>query len=489
MLKMTEVEIESITDIDMYTFIEKNLRGGVSTINHRHFKANNKYLKDFDESKPSSFIHYSDSNNLYGLGLSSKMPIKDFRWLTPEEVDEFDVPNTDADGDACYILEVDLFYPEELHDDHNCYPLAVEKRVIEESEISDFNKDILKKHEERFKPSEKLCPDFKPKIKHACSLKNLQFYLKHGLKLTKIHRVLTAYQCAFMKPFIEFNSKKRAASSSKFDQDLFKLMNNSCYGKMIEDLRKRSNVDVVKDQRRSRKLTSRPQYKGFQMLDEDVTLVQSMKGKIVLDKPLACGFIVLQMSKLHMAWFWYEVLKPKYGKDIKLLLSDTDSFIYSVFTEDGYEDLLELKEHMDLSVYSKDSPFFRPENKKVIGKFSDEKPDHIIKELIALKPKMYSILAEELPTSRQKEKKDHFVTAKGITLSAQKSLTHEDYRTVLDSKESKNVNIRSIRSFKHKLFTISVNKKGLSAYDDKKFILSDGIETLSYGHWRIKDYC
>ena len=487
MLKMTGVEIESMTDIDMYTFIENNLRGGVTTINHRQFKANNKYLKDFDDSKPSTFIHYTDSNNLYGLGLSSKMPIKVFRWLTQEEVDDFDVQDTDADGDTCYILEVDLLYPDELHDSHNCYPLAVEKRVIKEHEISDFNKNILKDHKETFKPSQKLCPDFNPKEKYVCSLKNLQFYLEHGLKLTKIHRVLTAYQCAFMEPFIDFNSKKRAAASSKFDQDLFKLMNNSCYGKLIEDLRKRSNVDVVKDERRARKLTSRPQYKSRQILDQEVTLVQSMKGKLTLNKPIACGFIVLEMAKYHMSWYWYEVLKPKYGDEIKLLLSDTDSFIYSVFTEDIYEDLLDLRKHVDLSVYPKDSPYFRPENKKVIGKFSDEKPDHVIKEVIALKPKMYSILAEPLPTSRQKEKKENFITAKGITAAAQKLLTHEDYRSVLVSRKAMNVDVRSIRSFNHKLFTISVNKKGLSAYDDKKFILSNGIDTLSYGHYRINN--
>ena len=486
MLRMTNVELELMTDIDMYTFIEKNLRGGITTINHRHFKANNEYLKDHDSTQPSSFIHYTDSNNLYGIGLSSKMPIKDFRWLSEEEVKDFEVTKTNADGDYCYILEVDLEYPAHLHGQHNDYPLAVEKKMIEESELSPFNKEFLKLHKEKFKPTQKLCPDLKSKSKYVCCLKNLQFYLKHGLQLTKIHRVMSAYQSAFMKNFIDFNSGKRAEATSKNDQDRFKLMNNSNYGKLIEDLRKRSNVDVVKDARRARKLTSRPQYKGFQTLDEEVTLVQSMKGKLTLNKPIACGFIVLEMAKLHMSWFWYEVLKPMYGDKIKLLLSDTDSFIYSVFTEDGYQDLWKLKEHMDMSVYSKDSKFYSPENKKVIGKFSDEKPGHIIKEVIALKPKMYSILAEALPASGE-EPKEHFVVAKGITKAAQKTLTHEGYRSVLDSAGVSMCKIDSIRSFKRKLFTISVNKRGLSSYDDKKYILDDGVHTLCYGHFRISE--
>ena len=193
--------------------------------------------------------------------------------------------------------------------------------------MSPFNQEFLRKHNEKFKATEKLVPDLNTKLNYVCSLKNLQFYLKHGLKVTKIHRVMTAYQTAFMEPFIAFNSEQRAKATSKNDQDLFKLINNSNYGKMIEDLRKRSNVDVVKDKRRARKLTSRPQYKSFQILDKEVTLVQSMKGKLTLNEPIACGFIVLEAAKLHMAWFWYEVLKPMYGDAIKLILSDTDSFI------------------------------------------------------------------------------------------------------------------------------------------------------------------
>ena len=159
--------------------------------------------------------------------------------------------------------------------------------------------------------------------------------------------------------------------------------------------------------------------------------------------------------------------------------------MYSVYTEDGYADLWELKEHMDMSVYPTDSPFYSPENKKVIGKFSDEKPGHIIKEVIALKPKMYSILAEELPSSSPTEK-DHFMAAKGVSKAAQKNISHEDYRSVLEGRGTTSCDMRSIRSFNHKLFTLTINKRCLSAYDDKKFIMEDGVHTLCYGHFRIK---
>ena len=499
MLKMTQVEIELMSNIDMYTFIEQNLRGGITTINHRHFIANNKYLDDFDSTQPSSYIMYIDANNLYGVGLSSKMPIMNFRWLTESEIASLSILNTDPDGDLCYILEVDLHYPDTLHDDHNCYPLAVESKFIEEADLSTFNRKFLQKHKQKFKTTRKLCPDLKDKENYVCSLKNLQFYLRHGLQLKKVHRVLTAYQTAFMKPFIDFNTNKRTRASSTFEKDLFKLMNNSCYGKTIEDLRKRSNVQVVKDQKRAKKLTSRPQHKGFQILDDEVTLVQSMKGIVSLNKPIACGFTVLEASKYHMMWFWYDILKRKYGPKIKLLISDTDSFVYAVYTNDGYQDLVDLEEYMDLSGYAKDSIFYRPDNKKVIGKFSDEKPKEIIKESINLKPKMYSLLTKKLECDEIEDDPDHkckdtcFIghssTAKGIPRVAQKCISHEDYRTVLQCHSTTMAKARTIRSFNHNLFSIVINKRGLSCYDDKKYVLDDGVRTLAYGHYNLRNIC
>ena len=195
--------------------------------------------------------------------------------------------------------------------------------------------------------------------------------------------------------------------------------------------------------------------------------------------------------------FWYDVLKPRYGDNIKLLLSDTDSFIYAVYTADGYQDLYEIRDFMDLSGYKKDTileKFHDPTNKKVPGKFSDEKPTEIISEVIALKPKMYSVLTKKLVCKKAKEIghcctekcfNGHTAIAKGITRASKKSISHDDYREVLDSRSTTMSTARTIRSFNHKLYSIVIQKRGLSAYDDKKYILDDGINTLSYGHCRI----
>lgn len=498
MLKMTDVKLELITDVDMYTFVEKNLRGGVCTINHRHFAANNKYLDDYDSSQPSSYIHYVDANNLYGASMSKSLPTGNFRWLREDEIKAVDIMKLDPDGDTCYILEVDLGYPVHLHDIHTDYPLAVEKKLVQESQLSPFNRKCLESVSQKFTATEKLCPDLNDKTKYVMSLRNLQLCIKQGLDLRNIHRVLVADQSNFLKPYIDFNSRKRQESKSKFSSDFFKLCNNAIYGKFIEDIRKRTNVVAARDERKAHKLIAKPQYKGFKVLDENVTLVQSLKKVVKLNKPIACGFMVLENAKCIMGSFWYEILKPRYGSNIKLLLSDTDSFIYAVYTEDGYNDLYDMKDFMDLASYREGTPlgkFKDIKNKKVPGKFSDEKPNEVIKEVIALKPKMYSVLSKSLLCSKMNIPNHrcsssclskHSITAKGVSKSAQRGITHDDYRQVLEKKGVTTCDNRSIRSYNRVIYSIEVKKRALFAFDDKKHILDDGITTISYGHNKLK---
>ena len=467
MLKMTGVKLDLITDIEMQTMIEDNIRGGITTINHRHFTANNQYLSDFDPKMPSSYIMYVDANNLYGKGMSEKLPTGNFRWLSQQELEAFDIAEMDPNGETCYILEVDLRYPKALHDIHNDYPLAVECKYIRKEDISPYNKRFLEDHDEAFKSTRKLCPDLRDKKKYVCSLKNLKFFMRHGLILERIHCILAADQSNFLNPYIEFNSQKRKESAHiKFKSDFFKLMNNAVYGKTIEDIRKRSKVDIVKDQKQAKKLIAKPQFKGFQILTDEVTIVQSTKARIVLNKPIFVGFMVLENAKYILNHFWYDVLKEKYEDRIKLLLSDTDSFIYSVYTNNAYSDLYELREYMDLSGYSTDSPlqkYHNSANKKVPGKFSDEKPEEVIKEVVALKPKMYSVLAMPL----LKQRLISHATAKGISKVAQKTITHQDYLDTLRNHGTTVVTSNAIRSFSHQLYSVQITKRGLSAYDDK----------------------
>ena len=496
MLKKTGVRLELMNDVDMYRFVEDNLRGGLCTINHRYFVANNKYLDNYNPDLVSSFIHYIDCNNLYGASMMKKLPTGNYRWI--EEPEKLDLLSLDPGGDTCYIVEADFGYPFQIHDHHNGFPLAAQSMMIKEEWISPYNKEFLEKHGQKFQSTRKLCPNLFDKTKYVCSLRNLQLWVQLGLTLNKVHRVLAADQQDFLKVYIDFNSEKRQSAKSRFASDLFKLVNNAVYGKFIENIRKRTNVDIVKEERKARKLISKPQFKGFHILDEEVTIVQSLKKIVKLNKPVACGFMVLENSKYIMADMWYNVLKPKYGEKIKLILSDTDSFVYGVESEDGYKDLYDMRDYMDLSGYDENTvlgQYKDTSKRKVPGMFSDEKPDQIIMEAIALKPKMYSLKTRVLkckntdPEHMCEEacKFGNTIVAKAITATAKKSISHDDYRTVLESRGTTITTVKSIRSYQHQLHTISVSKRGLSCFDDKKYILDNGVETLSYGHFRLNN--
>ncbi len=179
MLKITEVEIDLISDPDMYLMVERGIRGGISSIMKRYARANNKYLNDYNKDQMSVYIPYLDANNLYGWAMRHKLPVKDFRWMNEDELENWQ-------SKPC-ILEVDLEYPKELHDFHSEYPLAPEQLLI----------DKVKK----------LVPNLNNKKKYVLHHENLKLYLRLGLRLTKIHRGITFVEEDFMKKYIDKNTK------------------------------------------------------------------------------------------------------------------------------------------------------------------------------------------------------------------------------------------------------------------------------------------
>ena len=140
MLKMTGIELEKISDIDQYLFIEKGLRGGISYIAKRNSKANNEYCPDYDKNKPSTFMSYLDMNNLYGWTMNEDLPYEWLKWL--ENIDKFDVMSINEKSPIGYFLEVELEHPEELHELHNDFPLAPEKLTVSNDMLSKYCKKI-----------------------------------------------------------------------------------------------------------------------------------------------------------------------------------------------------------------------------------------------------------------------------------------------------------------------------------------------------------
>ena len=244
-LKMTTIELELITDYDKYLFIEKGLRGGNSMIGHRYAKANNKYLPNYDAKKLSEYIIYLDANNLYGWAMMLKLPYKGFKWIDYENID---FAKIDADGDIGYIIECDLEYPKELHDLHNNYPLAPEKITVTNDMLSPFSLELKDRLQIKDDSTSKLICTLSTKKNYVLHIKNLQLYLSLGMKITKVHKVMSFEQKAWLKPYIEYNTNMRKKAKNNFEKDFYKLMNNSVFGKTMENVRNRIRFELVHTQ-------------------------------------------------------------------------------------------------------------------------------------------------------------------------------------------------------------------------------------------------
>ena len=481
MLKMTNIKLELMTDIDMFQFIEKGMRGGVSYIAHRYGKANNKYMKEYDEKAPSKYIMYLDANNLYGWAMSQYLPTGNFKRVTDKEIERIDLGKYKADGKKGLISEVDLEYPQELHELHNDYPLAPEKTKVSSGMLSEYCKKIADKYKISIGLVSKLIPTLRNKKEYVLHYRNLQLYLDLGLKIKKVHRVLKFDQSPWLKQYIDFNTEKRKHAKNSFEKDFFKLMNNSVFGKTMENLRKRVDVRLVTDENKLVKLVKlvKPTYVSSKIFNENLVAVHKIKETLTLNRPAYVGMCILDLSKTLMYDFHYNYIKNKYGDKARLLFTDTDSLTYEIEAKDVYKDFWNDKDKFDNSDYPENSPYFDKTNKKVIGKFKDEASSFPILEFIGLRSKMYSYIKDNQTGGK---------TAKGIKKNVIKNnIKHEDYKQTLFNNEQIHHKMKTIRSKNHKLGSYEINEVSLSCFDDKRYISNDGIKSLAYGHYLIKN--
>lgn len=338
MLKMTGIKLELMTDVDMFQFIEKGMRGGISYISHRYGKANNKYMKDYYSSGPSKFIMYLDMNNLCGASMSQCLPTGGFKWLNQKKISKINLGSYTADSKKGLILEVDLQYPSNLHNLHNDYPLGAEKLKVTKDMLSPYCKNIQEKYGISIGQVDKLIPTLSDKKNYVLHYRNLQLYLSLGLKLKKAHRELEFDQSPWLKQYIDFNTQKRTNANNTFEKDFFKLLNNSIYGKTCENLRKRVDVRLVADQKKLSKLVSKPTFVHSKIFNENLVAVHKIKECLTLDRPAYIGMCILNLSKVLTYDFHYNYIKQKYSDRAKLLFTDTDSLCYEIQTEDAYKD-------------------------------------------------------------------------------------------------------------------------------------------------------
>jgi hypothetical protein len=479
-LKKSGEEIELVSDMDMFQFFEKGMRGGTSYIAHRHSTANNKYMETYDESSENKYLMYLDANNLYGWAMSQPLPNGEFEWV--EDPDNIRMEDYLGDDGRGMVLEVDLEYPSELHDLHNGYPLAPESKEIDASMLSDYAKSIAEKFQLTIGGVRKLVTSLGPRKKYVLHVRNLKLYTDLGMKLTKVHRAVTFKQSRWLKEYIDFNTKKRSVARNTFEKNFFKLMNNSIYGKTMENLRKRVDVKLVSSKDDLLKLTASPCFQSHRIMNENLIVVKRMKEVLTLNKPCYVGMSILDLSKTLMYDFHYNTIKKEYGNSSKLLFTDTDSLMYELKTNYVYEDFKRIGEEQDCwdnSDYQKDSPYYSTHNKKVIGKFKDEAGGVPIIEFVGLRSKMYSYV---------KENGGGGMTAKGVKKYViRNKLTHENFKNVIRTEGRMRHIMNTIRSKKHTIGTYETKKVTLSCFDDKRYLLEDGVTSYAYGNKNIQN--
>ena len=455
-LKCTGIKSELLTDPNMLLMFERGIRGRITQAVHKYASANNKYMGDkFNPNEDTTYLQYLDANNLYGWAMSQPLPAGGFKWVdvNPNEISEL-ATRTDKD----YVLEVDVSYPKELHNQHNDLPFMCERMEINRVE--------------------KLVPNLRDKKNYVIHIQALNQVLQHGLRLDRIHRAIEFDQSPWLKTYIDFNTQLRTAATNDFEKDFFKLMNNSVFGKTMENIRKRRNIKLVTTEEKYLRTVMKPNFKSGVLFGENLMGCEMGKIKVVMNKLVYLGQAILDLSKIIMYEFHYDYMVPKYGLEkLKLCYMDTDSLVYDIKTEDFYEDIAnDVEARFDTSGYSKTD--FRPLpigiNKKVIGLMKDELGGKIMTDFVALRPKLYSY--KKLDGSEDKK-------CKGIKKCVvKKTLTFEDYKACLFNDSTGYRSQLIFRSAKHEVHTIEVNKVALNRDDDKRISRKDGISTFARGH-------
>ena len=299
-LKKTGIALELLQDNDMLLMFEQGIRGGITQAVHKYASANNPYMEEYDKNKETNYLQYFDANNLYGWAMSQPLPTGDFRWINCNAWDPNKLVNMlSAEKKHGYLLEVDVKYPRELHNLHNDIPFICGKMKIN--------------------GVEKLIPNLYDKKNYIIHIRALKQALDHGLILEKIRRCIRFRQSPWMKEYIDFNTKLRTASKNDFEKDFYKLMNNSVFGKTMENIRRHRDIKLVNNKEKYLKTVMKPNFKSGTLLWPDLMGCEMGKIKVVMNKPVYSGQAILDLSKIIMYEFHYDYMLPKYG-DKKIVL-------------------------------------------------------------------------------------------------------------------------------------------------------------------------
>ena len=277
-------------------------------------------MKNYDKKIESSYLAFLDANNLYVWAMSQKLPVNGFEWVKKlSKFNEDFIKKYDENCDTGYFLEADIAYPKTLFNFHKDLPFLSER--------------------EKIRRVEKLICSIEDKEKYVIHIRALKQALNHGLKLKKVHRVIQFNQKAWLKPYIDMNTKLRKEAKNDFEKDFFKLMNNSVFGKTMENVRNHRDIKLVTSDKRRKRLVSEPNYHSHKKFSEHLMAIKMKNTKVKMTKHIYLGMSILDISKTPIYKFWYDCIKPKYGDRTKLIYTSTDSLFIHIITEDFFEDI------------------------------------------------------------------------------------------------------------------------------------------------------
>ena len=460
-LKYTDIKLQTLQDKDLILLIENNIRGGISSV------MGDRYVKSDEDNK----ILYIDATNLYGHSMSQMLPYDEIEiwhghpdkyWNWLEEI-----INTPDDSEIGYFLEVDLKYPDNLKQKTKYFPFCPENKKINPNKYNEYMNTIKP---ENYTKSKKLICDWTDKKKYLIHYRMLKFYVRHGMIVEKIHEIISFKQSKWLDSYISFNTQKRNKAKNDFEKDFFKLLVNAAFGKFLENVRNRLELELIKKDNIKKIVDqqSKLTFNGIQKTYENYYSFTYKKKEIIMDKAIYVGFSILELSKLHMYETYYDTLQPYFGQEnLQLHYVDTDGMILSMKTKDIIKDLKNLEDIFDFSNLDKKHELYSEKNKKVIGKFKIETPKNIIiDEFVCLRSKAYSFKCKSNDENKNK--------IKGISKSQSKHIKFEEYYNCLFGREyQRECSNYIIRSINHEMILQEVKKSTLSLFDDKRCYINN----------------
>lgn len=485
----------------MFEMLAGNLRGGMSFASQRYaescvYEDMNGVPRSSDSFGRENIILDIDANNLYGCSQTFPLPCKDFNFLSPDKISEIDWKTVELMKDTGYFVEVTLSYPENIREKTASFPLCPETFQIEYEHLSPYQKSVLDTvYGKKSYKAKKLTSTFFKREKIVLHALNLRLFLDLGMEIEEVFRVISFKQSNFMKEWVDFCTKKRSEAKNDFEKNFWKLLVNCVYGKTIESILLRKKVKIALNAEEFSTFIKDPSYERHIIVNENIAIVIFSLVSACVTKPYYIGFSILEISKLIMYDFFYNILRPYFGEEgVNLLYSDTDSLAIMIKTRDIYHDLKVLAPNMDFSNLHDSHPLFSIENKAKLFKFKEEFGLRPISRLCALKSKVYSfevgcdhkegINRRGVCITCQNKffTGSNFNKLKGIQTKRAREIHFQKYLNCLLSQRCQRDEVYQITSKSQKITTNLVNKISLSSFDDKRYIFNCAIHSEPYSH-------